>query len=77
MAKLTMGQRKKIPKSKFAIKSKAPKSGSYPIHDRKHAKAALGLVGMHGSPSEKARVRAAVAKKYPGMVKKGKSRGKK
>ena len=37
MAKLTAAARKKIPKSNFAVPSKAPKSGSYPIEDRGHA----------------------------------------
>ena len=36
MAKLTAAARKKIPKSNFAVPSKAPKSGSYPIEDRGH-----------------------------------------
>lgn len=65
MAKLTKQQRASLPKSDFAIPKKAPKSGSYPIHDRSHALAALRLVGMHGSSAEKATVRRKVCSRYP------------
>ena len=72
MAKLTAAQRKKIPKSNFAVPAKAPGSGSYPINDRSHA--ANALARSAGKPVA-GKVRAAVARKYPGMVsgKKGKS----
>lgn len=66
MAKLTSKQRKAIPKSKFAVPEKAPKSGSYPINDASHARNALAR--SSGKPIA-ARVRAAVARQYPGMVK--------
>ncbi len=48
-------------------------TGKYPIHDKAHARSALGLVGMHGSDAEKAKVRAAVAKKFPALSKEGSS----
>jgi len=70
MAKLTAAARKKIPKSEFAIPSKKPGSGSYPIPDRSHAANALARVSQHGSSSEKAAVRAKVRAKYPNMGKK-------
>lgn len=57
MAKLSMAQRKALPKSDFAVPSKAPGPGSYPIPDKQHAAVAKGLAGMHGGP------KAAVAKK--------------
>ena len=66
-------EREGIPKSQFAIPERAgtsqgkAESGSYPIPDREHARAALGLVGMHGSPSEKYEVRAKVHAAYPDM----------
>ncbi len=37
MAKLSMRQRRNIPRSQFGVPSKAPKSGSYPMPDRSHA----------------------------------------
>jgi hypothetical protein len=39
----------------------------YPIHDANHARNALARVSQHGTPAEKAKVRAAVHKKYPGI----------
>lgn len=66
MAKLTAKARKKIPTKSFA----EPKQRKYPIEDRSHAQNALARVSQHGSPAEKAKVRAAVHKKYPGMGKK-------
>lgn len=71
MAKLTTKKRKRLKKSSFAIPSKSPGSGSYPIPDISHARNALARVAQHGTPSEKKRVRAKVHKKYPSL-KKGK-----
>jgi hypothetical protein len=77
MAKLSASQRKALPKSDFAVKNKAAgssgkaASGSYPIPDRSHA--ANALARSSGKP-EAPQVRAAVAKKYPGMAKKGKGK---
>lgn len=70
MARLTAAQRRRLPKSTFAVPGKAPKSGSYPIPDRKHARAALSLVSQHGTSAEKAAVRRKVKAKYPSMGKK-------
>lgn len=72
MAKLNAAARKSLPTSDFAVKSKAgtaqgkAKGGSYPIPDKSHAQNALAR--SSGKPVA-AQVRAAVAKKYPGMVK--------
>lgn len=66
MAKLSTKARKAIPKGDFAVPSKAPKSGSYPIEDASHARNALARSA--GKPVA-GQVRAAVARKYPGMVK--------
>lgn len=71
MSKLNAAARKRLPKSDFAIPEKAPGSGSYPIEDRNHAKAALSR--SRGKP-EATRVRAAVKRKYPDMG--GKKKGK-
>ncbi len=44
-----------------------PGGRRYPIHDKSHAKNALARVSQHGTPAEKARVRAAVRRRYPGI----------
>lgn len=78
LAELTAAQRKRIPKSSFAVPSKRSKSGGsggYPIPDEAHARNALSRVSQYGTPAEKAQVRAKVAAKFPniGKAKKGKS----
>jgi len=78
MARLKAKQRKRIKTKNFALPSKAKtakakaKPGNYPIPDLAHARSALRLVGMHGTSSEKARVRAAVYRKFPQLKKKKK-----
>jgi len=62
-ADLTAGARSEIKDSNFVF----PAERKYPIHDKDHALAALGMVGMHGTSDEKAKVRAAVEKKFPGI----------
>ena len=59
--KLTYQAREALPTKAFAI----PESESYPIHDEAHARNALARVSQFGSPEEKSRVRAAVARRYP------------
>lgn len=63
MAKLTSRQRNAIPTKDFAL----PKERAYPINDKSHARNALARVSQHGSPSQKAKVRSAVKRKYPGI----------
>lgn len=60
MSKLTTAERKKIPSGEFALPG-----GRYPIEDESHARNALARVSQHGSPEEKARVRAAVHRRFP------------
>lgn len=62
MAKLTTKARKAIPTGEFALPGRR-----YPIEDESHAQNALARVSQHGTPEEKATVRAAVHRKYPGM----------
>ena len=74
MAVLTAKARRAIPRSSFALpgKGKGPQgkgAGSYPIPDRSHAQNALARVSQHGTSAEKAKVRAAVHRKYPNMGK--------
>ena len=71
-ARLSAAQRRALPDKDFALpgKGEGPKgkqAGSYPIPDEKHARSALSLVSQHGTPEEKAKVRAKVAKKFPGI----------
>jgi hypothetical protein len=37
MAKLSAADRRRVPKRRFGVPSKAPASGSYPMPDRSHA----------------------------------------
>jgi len=72
MAKLTTKARKALPSSSFALPGKGtgPSGkgpGSYPIPDKSHARNALARVSQHGSSAEKARVRAKVHAKFPGI----------
>ena len=71
-ARLTADQRRALPNKDFALpgKGEGPKgkqAGSYPIPDEKHARSALSLVAQHGTPAEKATVRAKVKKKFPNI----------
>lgn len=66
MAKLTAAARRKIKPSNFAVPG-----GHYPIEDESHARNALSRVSQFGSAKEKAEVRAAVARKYPGIKHRG------
>ena len=59
--KLSYEGRKEMPKGEFAI----PEKRAYPIHDAAHARNALARVSQFGSPEEKAKVRAAVHRKFP------------
>jgi hypothetical protein len=54
MAKLTTAQRKALPKSAFAVPSKAPGPGSYPMPDKAHAANAKARASQFGSSSTKA-----------------------
>jgi len=66
MARLTAKARRALPAGAFVF----PKSRKYPIHDRSHARAALSYVSRYGTASQKARVRAAVRSRYPGIGRK-------
>jgi len=67
MARLTGKQRKKLPKSSYAIPSKR----KYPIPDKAHARNALARVSAHGTKAQKKAVRAAVTKRFPSLKKTG------
>lgn len=61
-AVLTSKQRDNLPDSAFALPGRR-----YPIPDRAHAANALARVAQNGTSSEKARVKAAVCRKFPDM----------
>lgn len=63
MAKLTYGQRKALRPKSFVF----PGTRKYPLPDISHGRNALARVSQFGSSSEKARVRAAVHRRYPGI----------
>ena len=73
MSVLSTEARKHISSKNFAIPSKATgavekaESGNYPIPDAAHARNALSRVSANGSSAEKAKVRAKVHKKFPGI----------
>lgn len=67
MGKLTANARQHIAPKNFAIPSRAPDSGSYPIHDISHAINALARVHQVGTPAEVKQVTAAVHRKYPSL----------
>ena len=62
MARLTTAKRKALPASDFA-----GGKGHYPINDTNHARNALARVSQYGDAELKAKVRAAVHRKYPGI----------
>ena len=66
MAVLTARSRKQIPTKSFAV----PGKRAYPIEDAAHARNALARVSQFGTSDEKAQVRGAIARKYPGIGKK-------
>lgn len=62
---LSTKARKALPSSDFALPGQR-----YPIEDKNHARNALSRVAQNGTPAEKAKVRAAVHRKYPDIGKK-------
>jgi hypothetical protein len=77
MAILKAAQRKRLPSSSFALpgKGEGPQgkgSGSYPIPDRAHARAALSRAAQHATPAEQATIKRKVAAKFPGIGKSSK-----
>ena len=64
MGKLTTRARKKLPAAEFAGPDR-----SFPIPDASHGRNALARVANNKAPGIKARVRAAVHRKFPGIGK--------
>jgi hypothetical protein len=70
MATLKAASRRKLPSSAFAY----PRSRSYPIHDKAHARAALSLAARKNTKGSYAHVAAAVRRKYGSTIGLGKKR---
>lgn len=66
MAKLTTKQRKALPPTAYAI----PETKSFPIENSSHAANAKARASQSGDPAVKAKVDAAVARRFPDMGKK-------
>ena len=64
MSKLTAARRNALPSKSFAGPDR-----SYPIPDASHARNALSRVSQFGTADLKAKVRAAVHRKFPGIGK--------
>lgn len=64
MAKLTTKGRNAIADKNFALPGRR-----YPIEDKSHAANAKARVSQYGTPEEKAKVNAAVRRKYPDLGK--------
>jgi hypothetical protein len=62
MARLTAKHRNSLPAKSFAGPDR-----SYPINDMSHARNALARVSQFGTSELKAKVRAAVHRKFPGI----------
>lgn len=65
MAKLDAKERNAIPSKEFAL----PGERKFPIEDRSHAQNALARAAQSGVSEIKAKVTAAVHRKYPDMGK--------
>jgi hypothetical protein len=58
----------KAPAGSYALPGGGPGGAdAYPIQDRAHGANALSRVAANGTPAEKAKVRAAVKRKYPDL----------
>jgi hypothetical protein len=59
---ISAAKRKGLPDSAFALPGRR-----YPIHDAAHARNALARAAQHATPAEQGKIRAAVARRYPGI----------
>ena len=71
MATLTSAERNALPDSDFALPGR-----HYPIEDPGHGRDALSRVSANGTPEQKAKVRAKVHAKFPGIGKGKKQKAK-
>lgn len=68
--KLTTKGRRALSKKQFALPDgeRPGQKGRYPIDTIERARNAISRVSRFGTPEEQRKVRAAVARKYPGIV---------
>lgn len=71
MARLSYQERKDLPASEFVF----PETRDYPIPDEAHGRDALARVSANGTPEQKAKVRAAVHRKFPDIEMEGEEHG--
>jgi hypothetical protein len=64
---LSSEERDALPDSDFVFPDKDKSKRRYPINDEAHARDALARVTANGTAEEKAKVRAAVQKRYPAI----------
>lgn len=69
MSVLTAARRNKLPASTFAGPGR-----SYPIPDAAHGRNALARAAQHATPALKAKIRAKVHRKFPGIKQHDESR---
>jgi hypothetical protein len=62
MAKLTAAKRNRLPDSAFLGPDR-----SYPAEDASHARNALARASQHASPELRAKIKAKVRRRYPGI----------
>ena len=63
MARLSSEERRRLPRSDFAL----PEKDGYPVSDEGHAKSALSRAKQFASPEEQGRIIAKVKSKFPRM----------
>lgn len=69
---------KKKAKGRYpGVKSFALGKGHYPINTKGRARSALSRISKHGTSAQKAKVRRAVARKYPSIKVSGLKKGRK
>ena len=73
MARLTAKQRRKLPKSSFALKS----ARKYPVDTKARARNALSRAAQNESKATQKTIRARVTKRWPSLKKTRKGRRKK
>jgi len=61
---MTAKRRRALPRSKFGL----PGKRKYPLDTPRRARNALARASQHATPKERAQIRRAVKRRYPGIV---------
>lgn len=64
MARLTMEERKRLPRGRFGL----PRERKYPLPDEAHARAALLLAAQFATPSERTEIESNIARLFPSIT---------